>query len=62
MKVLRVPPELVDGDHWTVYKQSELQGLMDSLREFIEHGDVGDSVELTIAEMSEDEIDALPDI
>jgi hypothetical protein len=52
----------VDGDHWTVYKQSELQGLIDSLREFIEHGDVGDSVELTIAEMSEDEIDALPDI
>ncbi len=62
MKVLRVPPELVDGDHWTVYKQEELSGLLDSLREFVEHSDVGDSVVLTIAEMSEDEIDALPDI
>ncbi len=65
MKVLRVPPKLADGDHWIVFKQSELTAsteLLDSLREFVEHGAVGDSVIFTVAEMSEDEIDALPDI
>ena len=65
MKVLKIPPELVDGDHWTVMKPVELQGaspLMDSLRYFTEHSDTGDTVTLEVVEMTQEEFDALPDI
>lgn len=60
-RYIKVPPELVDGQNWTVM-EPDSQDLLRTLSDWAENGDVGDGADLEIVEMTQEQIDALPDI
>lgn len=63
MKMLKVPPEWADGSSWTVLSLSDAEEYASRLlSEWLEEAEPGESVELEVVEMSEEEIDALPDL
>ena len=61
-RYVKVPPEASDGDHWTIAPLGVGCQLSDILTEWAEHSDEGDTVTLTVVEMTDEEVDALPEI
>lgn len=64
-KFLKLPPELADGEHWTLHGLGERYSrdqLGEALERFMCSAEVGESVTLTIVVLPQDYVDALPDI
>lgn len=61
---IKAPPELGDGDHWCVYKPDELGSLAEMIRVTIEDEclEDGDDITLSVVAMTQEQLDALPDI
>ena len=60
--VLKLSPELVDGNHWTVCDNES--GLLEAVREWYRgfKDDVGERFTVEVVDMTDAEIEALPDI
>lgn len=56
----RLSPELVDGEHWTVADTPEQ--LCEAIKAWCEDIEVGDDIRVDVIEMSQEEVDALPEI
>lgn len=58
----KIPPELVDGQHWTFVDNASY--VIEAVKEWCaENGDcIGDSFTIEVVEMSEAEVNALPEI
>jgi len=62
-KYFRISPELVDGDHWSVLNADTLDGLFSCIRDWYEDDPyVGDSFTIEVIEMTDEEVEALPEI
>jgi len=64
--MLMIPPELVDGDHWTVFdpEDDHTNWIAETLKLYLEEDDpcVGDEVTLKVVEMSREEFEEMPEI
>ena len=64
-QVLKLSPELVDGDHWTIStRKTDLMQYINAWYECYENGDndEGDSFQIEVIMMSDKEIHELPEI
>lgn len=63
-KRFKLSPELGDGDHWTIANTPN--ELMAVIAEWADHslrwGDPGDSFRVEVVDMTDDEVNRLPDI
>ncbi len=61
---LKLPPEIVDGEHWTVVDNTgaALEAMKTWCDEFLDYPDPGESITIELVEMTLAEVDALPDI
>lgn len=60
MRRLRLDPDMVDGEHWTV---SDVDAtFIENMRTWMAEAEVGDEVTLRLIEMSDAEVKALPEI
>jgi hypothetical protein len=57
---LKLSPELADGDHFAIVTNPKQ--VVDNLVEFMEGCEVGTTATITLVEMTDAEVDALPDI
>jgi len=60
-KRLRLDPDLADGQHWTVHTTPD-DALVELFRMWMEQAEPGESVTITLVEMTDAEVEALPDI
>lgn len=60
-KRLRLPPELCDGDH-TCTCDLRHANLPDSIADWFDGAEVGDSVTISVVEMTDEEFERLPTI
>jgi hypothetical protein len=57
----KLSPELADGDHWII--QDTPEQVLEAVKLWCEESDcVGAHIEVERVEMSQEEVDALPDI
>lgn len=59
-RYIKLPPELIDGDHWTPLNNPLDIG--DAIIAWMRYEDVGSKVTLEIIELTDEEMDALPSI
>ncbi len=60
-RYIKVPPELGDGDNWTVMESSS-DIWQEVLSSWADNSYVGDVITFSIVEMTEEEFNALPPI
>lgn len=57
----KVSPELVDGDHWTVFDR--IDQVIEAITEWAKNEPMeGDDFQVEVVEMSDEEVAALPEI
>ncbi len=60
----KLPPELADGEHWTIAETTE--AVLEAMKEWcngcLKWNSDGESITIEVIEMTQAEIDALPDI
>ena len=66
-RVLKLSPELADGDSWTVFEMCEAkEALIQSVSDWFDQQSddalPGEGFEVTVVEMTGEEIEALPEI
>ena len=62
-KRLKLDPDLADGQHWTVYDPDEKRSpLEEQLRAWLEEARPGETLTIEAVEMTDAEVEALPDI
>lgn len=58
---LKLDPNLADGQHWTIHDEPDA-ALLELLRLWMSSATVGESIEIELVEMTDSEVEALPDI
>lgn len=58
---LKLDPNLADGQHWTIHDRPDAT-LMELIQLWMDEATVGESIEITLVEKTDAEVEALPDI
>jgi hypothetical protein len=62
IRCIKASGEFYDGCTYTIYSPKEIGGLVDLIESWRSDGEVGDAGTLEIVELTQEEIDALPEV
>lgn len=63
IRCYKMSPELVDGEHWTAFPCTNGEQVLEAVRLWLEEEmPSGESVTIGVVEMTQEELDALPEL
>ena len=62
-RYFKIPPEMVDGENWSIVAIDDIETLKRILGDWAKEGPIlGDQITIEIIEMSNEEVEALPEL
>lgn len=59
----KIPPEMADGEHWSIISAHDCDLLGESVRDWVRNDPlVGEAITIEVIEMTDAEVEALPDL